>query len=181
MRRRSLFLAAGACLAAASLTVGTAVADPSGPPTFRPLAGVGAQTTQGIMNTLSNLITDGSGTKIIASYDNAGSPTITTKDPATNPNCTIPRPNQGGAGTNALVNSLQAGDGCVQFARAVTNDSASRAGAGLTYVPFAVDALTYAIRSDSSIPRDLTVAELQAVYNCQVSNILPLLGVFGAG
>lgn len=181
MRKRSFVLAAGACLATAALTVGTAVADPSGPPPFRPLAGTGAQTTQGVMNGMSEVIKDAGGNKIIASYDNAGSAQITTKDPAVNPNCTINRPNQGGAGINALVASLQANNGCLQFARAVTNDSASRAGQGLTYIPFAVDALTYAVRDDSLIPRDLSIADLTAIYNCQVPGIKPLLGTFGAG
>jgi hypothetical protein len=179
MRKRNLLLVACACLATLALAVGTAIADPNGPPQFRALAGVGAQTTQGVMNLLSDIIKDGSGTKIIASYDNAGSATITTKAPPAN--CTITRPNQGGAGTDALVHSLPANDGCVQFARVVTNDSASRPGAGLTYVPFAIDALTYAIRSDSTIPKDLSAAELTSIYNCQVPSIQPLLGVFGAG
>lgn len=187
MRKRTLFLAAGTCLATLTLTMGTAIADPTGPPTFRELVGVGAQTTQGVMNDMSNIITDDgthglpAGTKIIGSYDNAPPGTITTKDPNVNPNCTITRPNQGGAGTDALVHSLQANDGCVQFARVVTNDSASRPGTGLTYIPFAIDALTYAIRDDSTIPRNLSDSQLTAIYNCQVPAIQPLLGVFGAG
>ncbi|MGH3672119.1 MAG: hypothetical protein ACRDSH_16045 [Pseudonocardiaceae bacterium] len=133
------------------------------------------------MNSLSDTIKDSSGTKIIASYDNAGSATITTK--AAPANCTITRPNQGGSGTDALVASLQANDGCVQFARAVTDDSktAKRTGKNLTYIPFAIDALTYAIRSDSTIPKDLSAADLTSIYNCQVPGIQPLLGVFGAG
>ncbi|MGB8997168.1 MAG: hypothetical protein WCC65_17910 [Pseudonocardiaceae bacterium] len=182
MRKRTLFLAAGACLATLTLTVGTAIADPTGPPSPRELAGVGAQTTQGVFNDLANIITDDgnhglpAGTKIIGSYDNAPPGTITTR-----PGCTITRPNQGGSGTDALVHSLQANDGCVQFARAVTNDSASRAGTGLTYIPFALDALTYAVRDDSTIPRNLTAANLTSIYNCQVPGIQPLLGVFGAG
>jgi hypothetical protein len=181
MRKRTLFLAAGAGLAALSLTVGSALADPNGPPTFRQLAGVGAQTTQGIMNVLSDIITDSNGTKVIASYDNAGSAQITTKDPATTPNCTITRPNQGGAGTDALVKSLQQNDHCVDFSRVVTNDSATRTGVALTYIPFAVDALTYAVRADSTVPKDLSAADLTSIYNCQIPGIQPLLGVFGAG
>jgi hypothetical protein len=182
VRKRTMFLAAGACLTTLTLTVGTAIADPTGPPSPRELAGVGAQTTQGVFNDLANIITDDghhglpAGTKIIGSYDNAPPGTITTR-----PGCTITRPNQGGAGTDALVHSLQANDGCVQFARVVTNDSASRAGTGLTYIPFAIDALSYAIRDDSTIPRNLSAANLTAIYNCQVPSIQPLLGVFGAG
>lgn len=185
MRKKTMFLAAGACLATLTLAVGTAIADPTGPPSPRELVGVGAQTTQGVFNDLANIITDDgthglpAGTKIIGSYDNAPPGTITTKPPPAN--CTITRPSQGGAGTDALVHSLQASDGCVQFARVVTNDSASRPGTGLTYIPFAIDALTYAVRDDSTIPRNLTAANLTAIYNCQVPSIQPLIGVFGAG
>lgn len=179
MRKRNLFLAAGVCLATFTLTVSSAMADPVGPPQFRELAGVGAETTQGLLNALSDIIKNANGTKIIASYNNGPPGTITTK--AAPANCTITRPNQGGAGTDALVKSLEAGDGCVQFARVVTDDSASRAGKGLTYIPMAVDALTYAIRSDSNIPRNLSIAELRAIYNCDVAGIKPLLGPFGAG
>lgn len=179
MRKRSLLLAAGVCMATLTLTIGTAMADPNGTPTFRQLAGVGAETTQGVMNALSDIIKDSNGTKIIASYDNAPQPSnITTKSTG---NCTIARPAQGGAGTDALTASLRANDHCVDFARVVTNDAATRQGPGLTYIPFAVDALTYAIRDDSSIGRDLSTADLTKIYNCQVPSVHPLLGGFGAG
>lgn len=181
MRKRRLFLVAGACLATFSLTAGSALADPTNPvpPPYRQLAGVGAETTQGLLNFLSDIIKDGSGTKIIASYDNAPQPsTIQTKA-----DCSIPRPSQGGAGTDALVASMQANNGagndCVDFARVVTNDSATRP-PGLTYIPFAVDALTYAVRDDSNVSRHLTLSQLTAIYNCQTS-FKPLIGVFGAG
>lgn len=179
MRKRRMFLVAGACLATLSLTVGSAMADPTGPvpPPYRQLAGVGAETTQGLFNVLSDIIKDGTGTKIIASYDNAPQPSqIQTKASAA---CLINRPSQGGAGTDALVASMQANDHCVDFARVVTNDSATRP-AGLTYIPFAVDALTYATRDDSVVPRSLTLAQLTAIYNCQTA-FEPLIGVFGAG
>lgn len=180
MRKRSFFLAVGACLATLTLTVGSAVADPSGPPQFRELAGTGADGPQGVMNGLSQAITIG-GTKVIGSYDAVGSAQITTKDPAVNPNCTINRPGSGGAGINALVASQTAGDGCLQFARQVTNDSASRAGQNLTYIPYAVDALAYVIRDDSTLLRNLSIPQLTAIYNCQLPGVKPLLGPFGAG
>ncbi len=183
MRRRSLLLVVGACLATLSLTVGSALADPVSPPgppdgPERALVGVGAETTQGLLNALSDIIKDGGGNKIIASYDNGPPGTITTKN---RPACTITRPNQGGAGTNALVASKQANDGCVQFSRVVTNDAAARPGTGLVYIPVATDALTYAIRDDSTIPRNLSLAQLTDIYNCRVLSVKPLLGVFGAG
>lgn len=179
MRKKSLLLAVGACLATLALTVGSAMADPNGAPTFRQLVGVGSDTTQGVLNGLSDVILNG-GTKIIGSYDAGGSATITTKDPAVNPNCqNIPRPSGSGAGVNALIADTQ---GCIQFARSSANDSASHAGANLTYIPFAVDAVSYAIRSDSSISKKLTVAQLTTVYNCAAgANFKPLLPQFGSG
>ena len=59
MRKRSLLLAAGVCMATLTLTIGTAMADPNGTPTFRQLAGVGAETTQGVMNALSDKVSNG--------------------------------------------------------------------------------------------------------------------------
>ncbi len=180
MRKRSLLLVAGACLAALSLTVGSAVADPTGPPTFRALAGGGADGPENMMNALSEIITIG-GTKVIGSYNVTGPSPITTKDPATTPGCTIPRPTNGGSGINALIASRNAGNGCLQFARQVTNDSADRPGTNLTYIPYARDALSFVIRTGSPLPQSLTVANLFSIYNCDVAGINPLLGSFGAG
>lgn len=181
VRKKRLVLAVGALLAAAGLASGTASADPTGAPQFRPLAGVGSDTTEGVVNGLSEIVTIG-GTKVIASYDASGSAQITTKDPATNPNCTINRPSGSGNGVNALIASRQTGDGCLEFARSSSNNSANFPGAGLTYIPFAVDAVSYAVRSDSAISKRLTVAQLQTVYNCAAgANFLPLLPQFGSG
>ncbi|HEX6360857.1 hypothetical protein [Actinophytocola sp.] len=181
MRKRRFVLAVGALLAAAGLTTGTAGADPTGTPQYRGLAGVGSDTTEHVMNGLSEVVTI-NGTKVIGSYDASGSATITTKDPATTPGCTINRPSGSGNGVNALIASQQAGNGCVQFARSSSNSSASFPGAGLTYVPFATDAVSYAVRSDSAISKRLTIAQLQTIYNCAAgANYLPLLPQFGSG
>jgi hypothetical protein len=42
------------------------------------------------------------------------------------------------------------------------------------------DAVAYAVRDDSSIPKNLTVANLKAIYNCQFGNINPVLAAFGS-
>ncbi len=110
---------------------GAAQADPAGAPTYRDLAGVGSDTTQGVVNGLADAITVG-GVKVLGSYDATGSANITTKDPATKPNCTIPRPAGSGNGVNALVASLDGNTGCVQFARSSSNNSANYAGKNLT-------------------------------------------------
>ncbi|MFC1403802.1 MULTISPECIES: substrate-binding domain-containing protein [Streptacidiphilus] len=141
---------------------GTAQADPSGTPTYRQLAGVGSDTTQGVMNAMSNAITI-NGTKVIGSYDATGSATIATQSGAA---CqAVARPNGSGAGRTALLNSLTAADGCLQFSRSSSlNTTASIP--GLTYVPYAIDAVTYAITPKSSIPRNLSLADLHSIYTC---------------
>ncbi|MFJ3903011.1 hypothetical protein [Streptomyces sp. NPDC090025] len=161
--------AAVAAVGLAGLLTGTlcatqAVADPSGPPPYRQLAGVGSDTTQDVMNGLSNVVTI-NGQKVIGSYDATGSANITTKDPATTPGCTIQRPNGSGAGRTALLNSLQANNNCLDFARS-SSLSLGAANPGLTYVPFAVDGVSYAITPTSTVPRKLSLADLKAIYHC---------------
>lgn len=189
MRKRSLLLVAGACLAALSLTVTSAVADPQLPftsssPQYRALAGGGADGPTNVMNALADLVTVG-GTKVIASYDHNGLSPITTKDPATHPsNCTIPRPGNGGQAITALINSRNAGNGCLQFARQVTDDSRDRTGANLTYIPYARDALSFAIRTDNNIlERTLSVDDLRRIFDCDpaFAGVTGVLGAFDAG
>ncbi|MFF3950696.1 hypothetical protein ACFYYN_38710 [Streptomyces sp. NPDC001902] len=155
-----------AVIGAAGLLTGTvcgsvAVADPSGAPAFRQLSGVGSDTTQDVMNGMAQSITIG-GQKVIGSYDATGSAKITTKSGTT---CTIDRPNGSGAGRNALVASLQAGDNCLDFARS-SSLSLGAVDPDLTYVPFAVDGVTYAITGSSQIPRKLTLNDLKQIYTC---------------
>ena len=181
-RRKALIVAA---IAVTLLGAGSvAQADPVGAPTFRDLAGVGSDTTEGVVNGLADAVVVG-GTKILGSYDATGSATITTKDPAVNANCTITRPANSGEGVTALVASQDAANGCVQFARSSSNSSASFAGKNLTYIPFAVDAVTYAVRADSSISKKLTTAQLKSIYNCTApgagTTYKPLLPKFGSG
>ncbi|MFF8170718.1 substrate-binding domain-containing protein [Streptomyces chartreusis] len=162
-------MAAVAAVGLAGLVTGTlsatqAAADPAGPPTYRQLSGVGSDTTQDVMNGMAQAITI-NGTKVIGSYDATGSAQITTKDPAATPGCTIARPNGSGAGRTALQNSLQAGNGCLDFSRSSSLNLAA-ASPGLTYVPFAVDAVSYSITPTSTVPRKLTLADLKAIYHC---------------
>jgi hypothetical protein len=188
MRKRRLLLAIGASLVTVAFTMGTAVADPiPAPPAggYPPVVGVGAQTTQELFNTLCNTVIKNGSNRICQSWNVEPQPSnITTRDPATSPTCTIARPSQGGAGTTSLINN----PACVDFARVVTNDASSRP-PGFTYIPMAQDALTYAIRSDGTVPADLSDADLHEIYNCNPAltfpsnpnGFKPLLGVFGAG
>jgi ABC-type phosphate transport system substrate-binding protein len=177
--KRFLAVVGIAVVGALALAAAPAQADPSGAPTFRTLAGVGSDTTEGVVNGLSEVVVDSSGTKLIGSYDAFGSATIQTKSSA---GCVINRPAGSGNGVTALVNSVDAGNGCIDFARSSSNNSASFAGKNLTYVPFAVDAVAYAVRSDSTISRKLTKTQLTTVYNCGGgTNFKPLLPQFGSG
>lgn len=163
--RKTALAAVGiAGLVVGSVCAGQAVADPAGPPPYRQLSGVGSDTTQGVMNGLANAITI-NGTKVIGSYDAVGSAQITTKDPATTPGCAMNRPNGSNAGRTALLNSLQANNGCLDFARS-SSLNLGAANPGLTYVPFAVDAVTYAITPTSTVPRKLSLTDLKAIYHC---------------
>jgi ABC-type phosphate transport system substrate-binding protein len=144
---------------------GTAQADPIGSPAgnTRPLVGVGSDTTQGVMNALSNVVTV-NGQKVIASYDATGSATIATTTAA---NCSaIARPNGSGAGRTALLNALGAtGAPCLTFARS-SSLTLTASTPALTYVPFAVDAVTYVIAPNSSLPRSMSLTDLHGIYTC---------------
>ncbi|MGW1884820.1 substrate-binding domain-containing protein [Streptomyces sp. NPDC001970] len=169
-KRKTAIAAVGiAGLLTGSVCASQAVADPSGPPPYRQLSGVGSDTTQDVMNGLANAITIG-GQKVIGSYDATGSAQITTKNPATTPGCTINRPNGSGAGRTALLNSLQANNGCLDFSRS-SSLSLGAANPGLTYVPFAVDAVSYAITPTSAVPRKLTLNDLKAIYHCDANYV----------
>ncbi|HEX4101503.1 MAG: hypothetical protein WAN20_17215 [Pseudonocardiaceae bacterium] len=204
-------MAAGASVATVALTMGTAMADPlPPPPPYPPVSIVGAQTTQELFNTMCNNNTSfrnpaGStnpNTRLCQSWGVDPQPSsIVTRDPVAHPECSphnpgppalpdgILRPKQGGDGTDRLIQFPT----CVDVARVVTNDSATRP-AGLTYIPMATDALTYAIRGDNSIvPPDLSDSDLHEIYTCNPAYVFdkvtghnpngfqPLLGSFGAG
>jgi hypothetical protein len=177
-------------LAATVVGASVAQADPTGTPTFRQLAGVGSDTTTPEVNELSNLITI-NGTKVIGSYDATGSATIATQSL---PACgAIIRPNGSGAGRAALLASLEAnngaGDGCLQFSRSSSLNTAATGGPKLTYIPFAIDAVSYAVTNNSNVPRSLTLAQLQSIYQCNPAfvgtgpnfSIVPFLPQPGSG
>ena len=169
MRKRSWLFVAGASLATLSLAVGSALADPTSPSGPRDLAGVGSDTTQGVMNALADVITIG-GTKVVASYDATGANPITTKGATGSAPCTFNRPVGSGAGVDKLNNSVNvAHDGCVQFARSSNNDSGARTGQNLTYIPFAKDSITYAVNTTGNVSRALTKSFLQQLYTCTLS------------
>lgn len=163
--------------------IGAAQADPQGAPTFRELAGPGSDTTEIVMNNMAEAITIG-GIKVLGSYDATGSATISPKAAA---NCqNLSRPNGSSAGRGALIKALKSTDatfGCYDWSRSSSlNTTSTGAGqAQLTYVPFAFDDLGFAVTKSSVIPKDLTKAELIAIYNCEVDGITALIPQLGSG
>lgn len=209
-----------AVLATAAFTIpavlmagGTAFADPTGTPAFRKLVGVGSDTTEEVMNALSEAIVvdpDGAGPeaaqKVLGSYNSTGG-AFDAKDPAALPagatSCNYaaftPSPNNNGPGVRAngssagrarLLESLNVAAGtsagdprqrCLDFARSSSLNQ-NAATVNLTYIPFALDGLTYAVRGDSSISRQLTLADLKTIYQCGAgAAFLPLLPQAGSG
>ncbi len=160
----------GAVISGSALLVvagaGLATADPSGTPTYRQLAGVGSDTTQDVVNQLAKDVQI-SGTPVLGSYDATGSATIQTQAAAA---CSINRPNGSGAGRAALLASLNANDGCLQFSRSSSLNVAAST-PSLTYVPFAKDAVSYAVTTSSGISRNLNLNDLSAIYHCQASYV----------
>lgn len=175
MRSIGTLVSAGTLAIVTAMGMGSAMADPASTTDYRPLAGVGSDTTTPVMNALANdpVALAISGARQVASYNATGSAQITTKDPAVNPNCTIARPNGSTSGRTALLASLTAGpggtpNGCLQFARAsdlFTGD----ANPNLVYIPFAGENVTVAINNASSFPKNVTRAQVTSLFNCSLS------------
>jgi ABC-type phosphate transport system substrate-binding protein len=186
-RKAKLLAVAGACgLLVAALGASSAQADPTGAPTYRELAGVGSDVTGPVMDALSNTITIG-GTKVLGSYDATGSVPYQTQ--ASSACVSQTRLDGSNPGRAALITSLEAGNGCLQFARSSSVSTAATGGPQLTYVPFALDGVSYAVTDTSEVPRSLTLAQLQQIYQCNPTyvgtapnyTITPLLPQPGSG
>ncbi len=181
------------CLVALAVIAPSALADPNGPsvPPHRVLNGVGSALTQDVMNALSNVIVDDSGNKMLSSWNVAGSSITTGIGAVNNSICTITRSASSEQGMDALRRSLTNGpgggpDGCLQFARSSATAVPGGGGASLSMRRFAVDGLSYVIRTDSAVSRSLTRAQLQTIYNCQGPaggpnpSVIPKLPAFGS-
>ncbi|CAB4924589.1 unannotated protein [freshwater metagenome] len=159
-----ILAAAGVALVGAGIAA-PSMADPT--TTGRVLNGMGSDTTQFVMNGFSKT-TNGAN---VASWDASGS----SKVDMGNEGCTaVNRANGSTAGRTALKNNDPAG--CLQYARS----SSFSADDLLTYYPFAIDGLTFAVTQTSSVPRTLTKAQLIAIYRCE-TNFEPVLPQTGSG
>ena len=83
-------------------------------------------------------------------------------------------PNGSGAGRDALKASFLAGDGCIDIARSSGTPRPIGTGAGqdpaeFEYYAFALDAVGWSSAS-ASAPSNLTLAQLQGIYNCTFTN-----------
>jgi hypothetical protein len=169
--KRRLGVVAAAAVVAAGLGVAApAVADPSPAGSFKPLVGVGSDTTENVVNGLAigtgiNGILGG-GVTNIGSYDATGSAQIQTRSGGP----LFDRPNGSGAGQKALSASINLSGsrkfpattgvditGQVDFARSSSAPSNTLVGTDLTFIPFARDAVTFAVNASSDFPRDIAL------------------------
>ena len=189
---RLVLAACGLGIAASLIGVGTANADPTAPPANafdRPLQGEGSDTTEEVMNGLSEVVVDGSGNKLFASWNAKSSSGFTTRSAANTPagsNCVYsgnPTPNSAyleGARANGSTNGqkalrdafqnsggAQVTFGCLDFARSSSAASAANLGTvAVAQIPLASDSLTFALTRTSVIPRQLTAQALKDAYHC---------------
>lgn len=192
IKKRFLVIATAAVVIPVLAVLGrSASADPTNPPGPRQLAGVGSDTTEEVLNDMSETILV-NGLKPVASYNATGGG-FSTKSTT---NCNYAayeigngpgiRANGGLAGRGRLLDALNPGDprsGCLDFARSSHLDLRP-ASTDLVYIPFALDTLTYAIRDDSTTSRRLSEGALTSIYQCAGStsdNFLPLLPQSGSG
>ncbi|MEV7418856.1 hypothetical protein [Streptomyces sp. NPDC089919] len=182
--RRAAVIVAGTALLGATALSNTALADPA-KGEYRQLVGVGSDTTQDVTNKLGRLSVDSNGSpdkQLIASYDATGTATIKTRKTGC---ADIARPNGSSAGITALINDIAAKAKCVDFARSSRGPQDTTT-MDLTWIPFAKDGVTFAVRSDSALPKSLTKTQLIKIYNCQTRKlngvtITPLIPQAGSG
>ncbi len=167
------------------------------------LVATGSDTTQDVMEGLSNVIKDGSGNPLISNYKSTPiGRTIGTR--TGNTNCSFTVPKNSGEGTNALSAAMRAATfagspavvggavvtspnmtNCVNVARSSSgNNPSTSPGIGtITYIPLATDSLTYATQAASGIPHTLNKADLVAIYTANTGSCIfePLIPAPGSG
>lgn len=185
--RTGLGLGLAALVLSASIV--PAHADPA-PGTFGTLAGLGSDTTQDVMNGLAASV----GGNVLASYDASGATTtVVTKAGS----AALPRANGSSAGRDLLRVAIGQVESAaipvsgapsptvttadvanlVQFARSSSGaGSAADAEGVLTYIPFGVDAVTYAVAPGSAIPANLTKAELTSIFKGEITKVAVTAG-----
>lgn len=206
MKRNKVRLGAIAVVVASATVFGAyaANADPAAG-TFPTLAGVGSDTIQDVMNGMATTIPAIGSYDAVAPTGSSNTTTIQTRSGGT----AFTRPNGSGSGINALSASIDnSGYGAgslvisnqVDFARSSSGPSTAHPGTDLTFIPFAQDAVTFAVNEASAFPRDIplgtsadatTKFTLYNIYHCTATNysdadgntvtIRPLLPQQGSG
>ncbi len=166
-----------ASVATIGLLPGVAHADLPTGATFD-LAGGGSDTTTPVMDAIALIATPGhagspADTNLFSSFDATGSATVNTTDPfdttVAGGCASQARPNGSGQGIKAVAGTLTGTTaGCWQFAR-MSRPPSSSDPTGYTWIPFALDIVDFAVTNTSSLPRELSLAQLQAYYTCQSS------------
>ena len=178
-------LTAGLVALAVSTVGAPALADPPAG-TFGTLAGLGSDTTQDVVGGLATAV----GSGVLASYDATGSSTVVTRSGGV----AIPRANNSGGGRDLLRVAIGQTEtaaipvfssspvtattaqvaGQVQFARSSSGPSSSDVTPDgvLTYVPFAIDAVSYATAPGSVVPANLTKAQIVSIYKGEYTKVV---------
>ncbi|MBE1877649.1 hypothetical protein [Myceligenerans pegani] len=197
LQRGARGLFAGAATAALLLGgAATASADPIDPGTGlvdlnRTVDAVGSDTTQDLNNGLAAVV-ERNGQLIFGSWDAIGSATIQTRSGGP----VFDRPNGSGSGFNALGaawtsglwNGVQLSPADIQVSRSSSAPSSIDPNGTYSYVPLAVDAVTYAVAGDNTtVPRDLTEAQLIDIYSSDNGDTVTIdgtvytVGIEGSG
>ncbi|PJI94034.1 Ig-like domain repeat protein [Luteimicrobium subarcticum] len=185
-----LAVGAGAGALALGALALPAQADPAAG-THGTLVGLGSDTTQDVLNAVAAAVPG----NLLASYDATGSSTVATRVGGT----AVPRANGSGAGrdllrlatgqtTSANIATASGGTlpvttqdvfGSIDFARSSSGPSAAdvRPDGVLTYIPFASDAVTYAVAPNSVVPSNLTKDQLKDIYQGAYDRVQVLGGV----
>jgi len=178
--KRLIAAACGLGIAASLIGVSVANADPNplAGSNLRPLQGVGSDTTEEVMNGLSEVVVDGSNNKLIASWNAKGSTGFQTRASGCNyignngeaSYLEGRRPNGSSVGQQALRDAFTAGtatNGCLDFARSSSNPSSGNLGTvQVKALHLATDSLTFALNRATVIPRQLTKQNLIDAYHC---------------
>jgi ABC-type phosphate transport system substrate-binding protein len=194
--------------------VGTAHADPTSTPSLSSIVGVGSDTTTPLYAGSPNENVAGS---LTYDYDNqtpapsdlwyswdavnpstgaTGDEIITKGSSSTDTTCEIARPDGSSAGITALeANTQDDGSYCIDYARSSRAPNSTDP-TDIVFVPFAGDAIAWASPAGTSsdpspVPSTLTLADLQGIYSCSITNwstvggssapIVPVLPQSGSG
>jgi hypothetical protein len=208
LRKNKVRLVAVVAAVASATLLGafTANADPTAG-TFPALAGVGSDTIQDVMNGMSTAIPAIGSYDAVAPASDSNKTTITTRSGGV----AFTRPNGSGDGQNALSDAIDGHayngvviTGDVDFARSSSGPApATFPGTQLTFIPFAKDAVSYAVNEASDFPRDIPEGSAAAaaanpsaltlwnIYHCTATTytdsntntitIIPLLPQSGSG